>query len=53
MITVQPVKPIQTISSLNTTESLPKQISGFIEYLKTSKFKGQKYQTKQSEICNL
>ena len=27
-----------------------RQIPGFIEYLKTSKFKGQKYQTKQSEI---
>ncbi|HLB75176.1 MAG TPA: four helix bundle protein [Sedimentisphaerales bacterium] len=38
---------------LKSATNVSKQIGGFIEYLKTSKFKGQKYQTKQSEICNL
>jgi len=31
---------------LKSAANVSKQISGFIEYLKTSKFKGQKYQTK-------
>ncbi|MBL7152798.1 MAG: four helix bundle protein [Phycisphaerae bacterium] len=31
---------------LKSAANVSKQISGFIEYLKTSKFKGQKYKTK-------
>jgi len=31
---------------LKSATNVSKQISGFIEYLKTSKFKGQKYKTK-------
>jgi hypothetical protein len=30
-----------------------KQINGFLNYLKTSEFKGQKFKNQKYEICNL